>query len=81
MNRRRRKPIGAEEESCITDIELLPDGRICLFGASFPVLQLLADLNLADLQLRKRLASADSSARVTDRGVGMDFSSMTDTDR
>lgn len=34
----------AEDETNVTDIELLPDGRICVFGASAEVLQVLDDL-------------------------------------
>ena len=37
----------ADEETNITDLELLPDGRIFVFGASREVLQILEDIQCA----------------------------------
>jgi hypothetical protein len=34
----------ADDETNVTEIELLPDGRICLFGASREVLTVLDEL-------------------------------------
>lgn len=49
-----------DDETAITEITLLPDGRLCLFGASGPVLELLADLRLGDESLHLRLAALRS---------------------
>jgi hypothetical protein len=48
------------EESYLTEIELLPDGRICLFGSSVQILALLRDLGLADQGVLRRLELAES---------------------
>jgi len=44
-------------ETAITELTFLPDGRICLFGASREVLELLSSLNLGDASLDLRLAA------------------------
>jgi len=55
----------AEDETNVTDIELLPDGRICVFGASAEVLTVLdqlqcgADRSVSD-RLRRRSWIIDS---------------------
>lgn len=36
--------MNADDETAITEIELLPDGRICVFGMSKQVLELLSAL-------------------------------------
>ncbi len=51
----------ADDETAITEISFLPDGRICLFGASREVLELLGTLNLGDDALGLRLTSLRSS--------------------
>lgn len=51
----------ADDETAITEISFLPDGRICLFGASREVLELLGRLNLGDSALGSRLTSLQSS--------------------
>ncbi|MES2789177.1 MAG: hypothetical protein V4719_06110 [Planctomycetota bacterium] len=51
----------ADDETAITEISFLPDGRICLFGASREVLELLGRLNLGDSALGSRLTSLRSS--------------------
>lgn len=47
----------ADGETAITEISFLPDGRICLFGASREVLEILGTLNLHDNGLDARLAA------------------------
>jgi len=54
-----------DDETSITEISFLPDGRICLFGASREVLELLVELNLADSSLNQRF----SVIRRTDSSV------------
>ncbi|MEX0611460.1 MAG: hypothetical protein WD738_17260 [Pirellulales bacterium] len=50
--------MNAEDETNVTDIELLPDGRICVFGTSLEVLELLDQLQCgADSLVSARLAS------------------------
>ncbi len=46
-----------DEETAVTEITFLPDGRICLFGASREVLELLGSLELGDASLDSRLAA------------------------
>ena len=46
----------ADSESQVTEISLLPDGRIALFGASQRVLELLDMLQLSDPFLKARLS-------------------------
>ncbi len=47
-----------DTETAITEITFLPDGRLCLFGASREVLELLGSLDLGDASLDSRLAAA-----------------------
>ena len=58
-------PAGTEsfcdEETAITEMTFLPDGRICLFGASREVLDLLGMLQLGDTSLDARLAALRTS--------------------
>lgn len=51
-----------DEETAITEITFLPDGRLCLFGASRELLELLGSLNLGDAALDIRLAAARCAA-------------------
>lgn len=44
----------ADEETPITEISFLPDGRVCVFGMSREVLQLLGELSLGDPALARR---------------------------
>ena len=46
-----------DDETAITEITFLPDGRLCLFGASRELLELLGSLNLGDAALDTRLAA------------------------
>jgi hypothetical protein len=55
--------MNAGDETNITDIELLPDGRVYVFGASAEVLAVLDELQCgSDSQIRQRL---DPSARIS----------------
>lgn len=51
----RRAPLNADEETPITEINLLPDGRICVFGSSRQVLEILESLALGDPALDARV--------------------------
>jgi hypothetical protein len=50
------------DETAVTDIELTPDGRIFLFGASRAILELLDSLGLGDAALRERFEAAPHDA-------------------
>ena len=43
-----------DDETSITEISFLPDGRVCLFGASREIVALLSHLNLGDDSLQAR---------------------------
>jgi hypothetical protein len=50
--------MNADDETNVTDIDLLPDGRICVFGTSVEVLEVLDQLQCgADSMIRERLDS------------------------
>ena len=50
--------IQPEFERDLTEIEILPDGRICVFGTSVQVLEVLNELAAGtDLGLRRRLTA------------------------
>lgn len=51
-----------DDETAITEITFLPDGRLCLFGASRELLELLGSLNLGDAALDIRLAAVRCAA-------------------
>jgi hypothetical protein len=66
----------ADDEVNITEIELLPDGRICVFGLSAEVLAVLDSLSDGrDNELRARLSSltrqATDSADSTERRASL----------
>jgi hypothetical protein len=44
-----------EDDSAISEISILPDGRVCLFGASQQVLEMLYAIPLGDPALESRL--------------------------
>ncbi len=44
-----------EDESSISEINILPDGRICIFGTSLQVLEMLDAIPLGDPALRRRV--------------------------
>ncbi len=52
----------ATDETNITEIELLPDGRICVFGTSLEVLELLDELQGGCDELVRRRMIASSGA-------------------
>ena len=51
-----------DDETAMTEISFLPDGRICLFGASREIIELLWTLNLGDRALLARHLSIQSGA-------------------
>ena len=51
-----------DDETAMTEISFLPDGRICLFGASREIIELLWKLNLGDRALLARHLSIQSVA-------------------
>ncbi len=52
----RSSRLSEDDETLITEITFLPDGRLCIFGASQQVLALLGELDLGDADLQKRCA-------------------------
>jgi hypothetical protein len=48
-----------DDEPPTTEITILPDGRICVFGASRQVLEALDQAGLSDAALRARLEYLD----------------------
>jgi hypothetical protein len=47
--------LNADDETSITEISFLPDGRICVFGSSREVLEVLESLELGDPELDARI--------------------------
>jgi hypothetical protein len=47
--------VSPEDEPTISEINILPDGRVCLFGASQQVLEVLDAIPLGDLALKGRI--------------------------
>lgn len=45
----------ADDETATTDIEIGPDGRIYIFGASRAVLEVMHDIGVSDSHLEARL--------------------------
>ncbi|HQU46605.1 MAG TPA: hypothetical protein PK867_27610, partial [Pirellulales bacterium] len=62
----------ADEETPITEISFLPDGRVCVFGMSREVLQLLGELSLGDPALARRYERLRQAAvaQSSDTAVG-----------
>jgi len=59
----------ADDETNITEIELLMDGRICVFGTSLEVLTVLDALQRgSDIAIQRRM-TAGSEGRSTKREV------------
>ncbi len=62
-----------EEDASISEINILPDGRVCLFGASQQVLEVLDAIPLGDPALRTRidcLHAAESAPAAAPNCVG-----------
>jgi hypothetical protein len=56
----------ATDETNITEIELLPDGRICVFGTSLEVLDVLDELQGgADPQIHQRLKTMHGQTEIS----------------
>lgn len=56
----------ADDETNITEIELLPDGRICVFGTSLEVLEVLDQLQGGgDSNVRQRMDTCETNSPVT----------------
>ena len=50
----------AEDESNITELEILPDGRICVFGASREVLEIFKEIPIhSQTMILQRLKQHD----------------------
>jgi hypothetical protein len=47
--------VSLENDNSISEIDILPDGRVCLFGASRQVLEVLDAIPLGDPALRGRI--------------------------
>jgi hypothetical protein len=62
--------LAPEDERDICEISILPDGRVCVFGASREVIEALAVLNPDDLPLRERIERfrAPERTAAVDRG-------------
>ena len=45
----------ADDETRISEITILPDGRICVFGMSRQLLEILDGWNLGDADIRQRV--------------------------
>jgi hypothetical protein len=52
-----------DDETAITEISILPDGRVCVFGASRSVLDALAELDARDGVARERAEHVNSLDR------------------
>jgi hypothetical protein len=56
------KKMLASDETNITEIELLPNGRICVFGTSLEVLDVLDELQSGlDENVRRRIEASTSN--------------------
>jgi hypothetical protein len=56
----------ADDETSITDVEIMPDGRIFVFGASSPILEILAELqspkdSTVSVRLERQLPDQEST--------------------
>jgi hypothetical protein len=47
--------VSLEDDSSISEINILPDGRVCVFGASRQVLEVLDAIPLGEPALRDRI--------------------------
>jgi hypothetical protein len=59
-----------EDEAAISEINILPDGRVCVFGASQQVLELLDAIPLDDAGLQDRIGCLRAGSTVArERGT------------
>ena len=61
--------VSPEDDSSISEINILPDGRVCLFGASQQVLEMLDAIPLGDPALRSRIECLRAADRAASRGA------------
>ena len=47
--------LNLEDDSQISEINILPDGRVCLFGASRQILEIMDAIPLDTPELKKRI--------------------------
>ena len=59
--------MGPDDETAITEISILPDGRVCVFGASRHVLDVLAELESRDDAARERAKYVEVLDRETNQ--------------
>jgi hypothetical protein len=55
--------VNPDDETTLSEITIMPDGRVYIFGASAPVLDALVELNPADALLRRRVRCVRASCR------------------
>lgn len=61
MTNLRGNSVSLEDDSSISEINILPDGRVCLFGASRQVLEILDAISLGDPSLKSRVDRLDTT--------------------
>jgi len=69
--------VSLQDDSSISEINILSDGRVCLFGASRQVLEMLDAIPLGDPALKSRtdclrVAAAQPAADVDETGAKAD---------
>jgi hypothetical protein len=57
----------ADDETRISEITILPDGRICVFGMSRELLEILDGWNLGDADIRQRIDHVRACPRADSR--------------
>ena len=57
-----RAMISADDEAAVTDIRIAPDGRVFVFGTSWPVLEMLNDLGWGDTAITARIQALQQIA-------------------
>jgi len=64
--------VDAEDETSLTELELMPDGRIFVFGASGPILEILSQLQAPDdRSVTSRLQGVSPNPSSNDREVAV----------
>ena len=61
--------VSLEDDSSISEINILPDGRVCLFGASQQVLEMLDAIPLGDPALKSRIECLRTDRGAASRGA------------